>query len=136
LKSFPLRPDWAPDPSRFAGLVWPYIENLAPRVMIQSFDFPTLHAMRRLAPALPLGALFEGGEGDFAAVARSAQADIAAPEFSLVTAPRVAAAHAAGIRVYTWTVNRPRDWRRMIEAGVDAIITDDPAGLIRYLADG
>jgi glycerophosphoryl diester phosphodiesterase len=35
--------------------------------------------------------------------------------------------------VYPWTVNRERDWRRMLRAGVDGIITDDPAALIAFL---
>lgn len=134
LKSFPRRPKWAPAPERFAELVWALVETLAPRVMVQSFDFRTLHAMRGIAPALPLGALFERGQRDFVAVTRRAQADIAVPKYRLVTSERVAAAHAAGIRVYTWTVNRPKDWQCAIEAGVDAIITDDPAALLRYLA--
>jgi glycerophosphoryl diester phosphodiesterase len=32
-----------------------------------------------------------------------------------------------------WTANTPADWDRLIQAKVDAIITDDPAELIQYL---
>jgi len=32
-----------------------------------------------------------------------------------------------------WTANTPRDWERLVEAGVDGIITDDPAALIAWL---
>jgi len=35
--------------------------------------------------------------------------------------------------VVPWTANRPADWRRLVRAGVDGIITDDPAGLIAFL---
>ena len=35
--------------------------------------------------------------------------------------------------VVPWTVNTPCDWDAMIAAGVDGIITDDPAGLIVHL---
>ena len=134
LKSFPERPELAPEPAAFAALVWPLVEPLAARAMVQSFDFRVLRAIHGLAPDLRLGALFERARAGFAALAHSACAQIAVPRFSLVTAARVAAAHREGIAVYTWTVNRPDDWRRMIDAGVDAIITDDPAGLLASLS--
>ena len=51
----------------------------------------------------------------------------------LVTKEKVQAAHKAGIQVVPWTVNMPAAWDRMMEAGVDAIISDDPAALIDYL---
>jgi len=38
----------------------------------------------------------------------------------------VEAAHARGISVVPWTVNRPRHLRRLERAGVDAVITDVP----------
>jgi glycerophosphoryl diester phosphodiesterase len=46
---------------------------------------------------------------------------------------RVAAAKARGLTFYTWTANDPADWRRLIDAGVDAIVTDDPGALRAYL---
>jgi glycerophosphoryl diester phosphodiesterase len=37
--------------------------------------------------------------------------------------------------VIAWTANRPRDWRRLIAAEVDGIITDDPEALLEYLRE-
>jgi len=45
----------------------------------------------------------------------------------------VRAAHAGGLQVVPWTVNTPADWDRLIDAQVDAIISDDPAALIAHL---
>jgi glycerophosphoryl diester phosphodiesterase len=45
----------------------------------------------------------------------------------------VAKAHAAGLQVAPWTPNTPDQWDPLIAAGVDAIISDDPAALIAYL---
>lgn len=42
-------------------------------------------------------------------------------------------AHAAGKDVHVWTVNAPEVMVRMIERGVDNIITDDPALLARVM---
>jgi glycerophosphoryl diester phosphodiesterase len=52
------------------------------------------------------------------------------PSARLVTAARVRQFHAAGKRVLTWTVNHPSAMRRLIEAGVDGMIGDDPAMLV------
>jgi glycerophosphoryl diester phosphodiesterase len=35
--------------------------------------------------------------------------------------------------VVPWTADSEADWDRLIEAKVDAIISDDPAALIAYL---
>ena len=48
------------------------------------------------------------------------------PHFSLVTPQYVKKAHALGIEVNPWTVNKEGDIRRMIKYGVDGIITDYP----------
>jgi glycerophosphoryl diester phosphodiesterase len=134
IKSFPERPDLAPAPETFAALVLQEIDRhaLHRRSMVQSFDFRILHALERLAPEIPRGALFERGE-DFVAMARDAHAGIAVPEFHLVTTANVRAAHDAGLEVYTWTPNHPAEWRALMAAGVNAIITDDPAGLLQVV---
>ena len=120
-------------PRNFAELVLDRIGEHAvkARVIFQSFDFAILHRMSRLAPGITLAALWEGTPRSFVEIAEDAGTQIVAPEYSLVTAEDVRAAHEAGLRVIPWTANAVEDWQRLIEAGVDGIITDDPAGLIR-----
>lgn len=135
IKSFADHPEWSPPPELFAGMVAGAVRehNLEQRVVVQSFDFRVLRAMKRLAPQIRLAALWEGDARPFVVTVRSAEADIASPQFKLVTREEVSFAHAAGIEVVPWTANTPDDWRRLIDAEVDGIITDDPAGLIAYL---
>ena len=48
------------------------------------------------------------------------------PEFKDVTSELVKEAHDLGLIVCTWTVNEIEDFKNMIAAGVDGIITDYP----------
>jgi glycerophosphoryl diester phosphodiesterase len=122
-------------PPDFAELVLAVIRRHAveARVIFQSFDFAILHRMKRLAPVITLAALWEGAARSFVEIAREAGTSIVAPEYVLVTEDEVRKAHQAGLRVIPWTVNAIEDWKRLIAAGVDGMITDDPARLIAYL---
>jgi len=44
----------------------------------------------------------------------------------LVTPPLLATLHEAGLEVHVWTVNERSDIRRLLELGVDGIVTDRP----------
>jgi len=57
------------------------------------------------------------------------------PAFGLVTAEAVAAVHAAGHRVSTWTVDDPKDMAAVADAGVDAIVSNRIADLRAVLTD-
>ncbi len=134
-KSFPNEPALTPAPEEFARMLAETVRRhkLESRVIVQSFDFRTLLAMKKIAPELKLSALYGVGAFDFVAVAREAGASIVSPEYRTVTPEKVRAAHKAGLQVVPWTANAPADWDRLIAAGVDAIITDDPAALIAHL---
>lgn len=135
-KIFSGHPDYTPAPEVFAKLMLDQIRQhkLEARAIVQSFDFRTLNAMRRLAPEIRLSALYEGNPRSFVEIAHEAGgAQIVSPDFPLVTREQVQAAHAAKLQVVPWTANAPADWDKLIEAGVDAIISDDPAALLAYL---
>ncbi len=122
-------------PRNFAELVLDRIgeHGVKSRVIFQSFDFEILHRMSRFAPGIVLAALWEGEARSFVGIAEEAGTSIVAPHYPLVSAERVQAAHAEGLTVIPWTANTAQDWKALIEAEVDGIITDDPAALIDYL---
>lgn len=128
-------PEHTPDPETFARLLVDAIRRhkLEARTIIQSFDERTLIAAARLAPEIRRSALYAGPPRDLIAFARGAQAAILSPHFLLTNEELVVKAHAAGMQVVPWTANTPADWDKLIAAGVDAIITDDPAALIAHL---
>jgi glycerophosphoryl diester phosphodiesterase len=146
-KSFPNHSELTPPPAEFVALIVAAIKkhNVDPsRIILQSFDWRTLTEMRKQSPAIRLSALvgavkYDAMMGhtdptkDFAAIAKLTGAEIISPDFSLVTPEQVAAAHKAGAQVAPYTANKPEEWQKLADANVDAIITDDPVGLLAWL---
>src|SRR6267378_3524882 len=93
-KIFVDHPEYTPSPEKFARLVLDCVRRhgLESRVILQSFDFRTLHAMKALAPGMRLSALYENGPESFVDVAARAGAPIVSPEKDLVTPRKVKAA--------------------------------------------
>ena len=145
-KISPLHADYAPSPEEFVRMIDAAVKRhgLQSRVILQSFDFRTLVAMKKLDPKIRLSALFgmakydslmgiTDSNKDFPHIAEVSGAGILSPDDSLVTPEAVAAAHKAGLQVAPYTVNTAEGWKRMADAHVDAIITDDPVGLLQWL---
>jgi glycerophosphoryl diester phosphodiesterase len=89
--------------------------------------------MNKLAPDIRLSALTSDQKRSFVEIAKEAGATIISPLFTTVTHEKVKEAHDAGLQVVVWTANRPDEWKRLVDVGVDAIITDDPEGLTAWL---
>jgi glycerophosphoryl diester phosphodiesterase len=135
-KIFADKPELTPGPEPFTQMILDLIRKhrIEERVILQSFDPRTLRVMKKLDPMIPRAALFETNR-DWPEVAREFEATLYSPEYHLVTKERVAQAHAAGLQVVPWTVNKPEDWQKLVDAKVDAIISDDPASLIAWLKE-
>jgi glycerophosphoryl diester phosphodiesterase len=135
-KIFAPKPELTPSPEEFAALLVKSIEKhkLVSRCIIQSFDFRTLVAARKLNPKIRLSALLGPGGMDFVKASKeAANAEIVSPHYTIVTPAKVKAAHDAGLEVVPWTANETKDWDALIEAKSDAIISDDPEGLLEHL---
>ncbi len=154
----PNHPSESPDPERFVTLLLDLLqaEKFTDRVMVQSFDWRTLQLVQKMNPAIPtvyltlqsgnsatvfldktsnwtagfnpvdhggLAAARDQGRGRRDLVAlfrrRHSRADLRIPQ------PR----HP----VVVWTVNKPADIARMIDMGVDGIISDHP-DILRQIA--
>lgn len=100
-------------------------------VIVSSFDLELLREVRRIAPGLALGYLTKEAEGVRTAIDEGMTAAHIAHD--LATEARVRRLHDAGLEVNVWTVNDRRRARRLLDLGVDMIITDDPGGLITFL---
>ncbi|MDA9404740.1 glycerophosphodiester phosphodiesterase [Bradyrhizobium sp. CCBAU 45389] len=154
----PNHPDESLDPqgfvTRLLGLI--EAEKFSDRVMIQSFDWRTLQLVQQQAPKIPTVYLtlqrgsaptvaldkatswtagFSPADhgGSLPRTVKAAGGAIWSPYFGDVTPALVSEAHALGLRVVVWTVNKREDMARMIETGVDGIISDNPV-LLRQVA--
>lgn len=85
------------------------------RRVVEPFVAPALRAMRRILP-YRLGPWL-----------RRARADAATLHQAVVSRAAVAVCHRLGLPVYAWTVNDADVGKALLEAGVDGIISDDPA---------
>lgn len=147
----PNHPDESPDPERFVALVLDLLrrENFADRVMIESFDWRTLLLVQKQAPKIPTVYLTQVQQPEeniyldkpspwtagfdpikyghsVPRAVKAAGGAIWSPLYEDVDRQSVAEAHKLGLTVVVWTVNNPQDMARLIDLGVDGIISDRP----------
>jgi glycerophosphoryl diester phosphodiesterase len=101
------------------------------QVVITSLDHAALRQVKALEPRLQTGHIVTAAVGD---VVRT-DADFLSLNAARATPELIRRAHAAGKAVHVWTVNQPEVMLRMLERGVDNIITDDPARLAQLIRD-
>ena len=129
-------------------------QGLVARSSLQSFDWRALRIAKRIEPALRTSALLApdtfsgqwlaglepGSPPDVLALLESAKpfVDDFSPNWRMLfesgpAAVSVADLQAAGFAVIPWTVNRREDMARLLDAGVDGIISDYPDRLLAEL---
>lgn len=154
----PNHPGESPDPQRFVELLLDLLgaEKFSDRVMVQSFDWRTLQLVQKLAPAIPTVYLtlqrgsaptvildkasnWTAGfnpadhQNSLPRTIKAAGGAIWSPYFGDVNPALISEAHDLALKVVVWTVNKPADIARMIDIGVDGIISDHP-DLLRKVA--
>ena len=147
----PEEPDATPGPEAFARALIALLRahGLTQRATIQSFDWRTLAITQRDAPEIATVYLSveqswddtirrASGESPWTApiafrdygsvprMVRAAGGRIWSPYFDDLTPESRAEARALGMRVVVWTVNEPDDIERMLDWGVEGIISDYP----------
>jgi glycerophosphoryl diester phosphodiesterase len=149
-KVSPLEPAATLPPDEFARKVIAQVRaaGMQRRVMIQSFDWRTLQVVQNEAPEIrtvyltsprTLAPAAEGGPSPWLAgfapeshggsvprTIKAAGGKIWAPNHTFLTPSLLSEAHALGIAVVPWTVNDPAMMVKLIDMGVDGIISDRP----------
>jgi glycerophosphoryl diester phosphodiesterase len=104
--------------------------DLVGRTTVQSFRPDALLAIRALEPDLPRAILVRRRK-EYVGVMQRSAATVLSPRYDGLKREDVERFRERGIPVIPWTVNEPDDIERMIEWGVDGIISDYPDRVIR-----
>jgi glycerophosphoryl diester phosphodiesterase len=115
--------------------------DLSDRVIVASFHDDAIQAFRRFAPGVATSA----ATNETAAFYFSHLQDPVVPpvvafqvpprygDIDVVTESFLEAAHMAGIAVHVWTINEEVEMARLIDLGVDGLVSDRPSVLAALL---
>ena len=130
------------DPRPLVDAVFKEIDkrNLHERVCITSFNPEALWLMRERCPEILRGQLYYSfGDTDLPIYQREflrhlgfnnrVQPDWLVPRHLMIDADYVQRYRELGYRISTWTVNHPGEMNRLLDLGVNSIITDFPQRL-------
>jgi glycerophosphoryl diester phosphodiesterase len=138
-----------PDPEIVVKKIYNVVKkyNMEDRIVFQSFDWRPVKIMKQLDPNITVSALSDKRslkpgakeaspwlaglnindfDGDYIKAIKALGADMSTPEYKEVTPELVAEAHALGLKIIPWTVNKPEAMEKLIDMGVDGLITDKP----------
>jgi glycerophosphoryl diester phosphodiesterase len=123
-----------PDPFTFAKLVYDHIEHMLSRITLQSFDVRILQELYQLNPKTRMSLLVENTHSLEKNLNQLGfKPAIYGPEFTLVDPKLIDDLKQQHIGLIPWTVNETEDMKKLIEMGVDGIITDYPDRLIHLI---
>ena len=153
IKTNPEKPDFTPAPEAVADAMVQILrmQNFTERVRILSFDWRALVHIQKLAPEIPAvylslegrslnnikagrvgaspwmaGLDIDDFSGSIPQAVKAAGGRYWAPFYKHLTHGLLNEAHALGIKVFVWTPDKRSDMVRLIEMGVDGIITNRP----------
>ena len=118
--------------------------GMADQVMVASFEFKVLEVFRRVCPEVATSLSRREVEMFYlmnlvflGKAFRTAAYALQVPEYygrlRVLTKRLVETAHSLNLKVHAWTINETSDMRRLLDLGVDGIITDYPDRLLPLL---
>lgn len=124
------------DPVKFATLLEAAVrENgLEDRLILQSFDFRTIDALHKINPRIRTCLLGVPRQTrDYLAMLRQHNATCIVLEDNEIDSIEAASLQTAGILVFSGVADQEEQWQKYVDLGFDAIFTNDPEGVIRFL---
>lgn len=108
--------------------VWDLIQefDIKDKIIISSFNHFTVKRMKELCPDIKCGMLTESWLLDVGNYVKTAGVECFHPTYRCLNEETVKAIKEQGVEINTWTVNEEEDIVKMIERGVDSIISNYP----------
>lgn len=106
--------------------------DFADECVITSLSYESLEKVKEVAPEIKTGYILAIGVGDYYELPAS---DFFSVETTFITPGIVNIIHNRGKEVHAWTVDTEEDARKMIDAGVDNIITGNPPMIQEMIAE-
>jgi glycerophosphoryl diester phosphodiesterase len=103
--------------------------------LVSSFDLHQLAEFRQLDGVQKLGCLFHKKTDDMVEHCIELDAYSINISIKLANPDLVNQAHSAGLKVYVYTVNEPKDIQRMLAMNVDGVFSDFPDRVFKGLED-
>lgn len=94
------------------------------RTLISAFDTDSLAKVQDLFPELQLGYIYNRTQDEEAR--HNCSIEVVIPQFRLASRELITEVHDEGLKVFAWTVNDESEIERLIDLGVDGIISDYP----------
>ena len=94
------------------------------KTMVSGFDVDSLSKVHELLPALQLGYIYNRTQDEEAR--HNCPVDVVIPQFRLASRQMIEEVHDEGLKVWAWTVNDEAEVQRLVNLGVDGLITDFP----------
>ena len=113
-------------PPEFDDRLLAVLEGGGARCAVHGFDHRIVKRLGVARPALVRGVLLASYPLRPLEALQDTGATVLWQEQSLVDASLVDALHAAGYKIYAWTVNDPEDMRRLLALHVDGLCTNVP----------
>lgn len=122
-----------PYPEEFADLVMEVVkENQIPgQVVLKSFDANLLNVIHEKFPEARISYLLYKVQVEEGLALLNFKPEIISPHFRMLTNKEELLKLQEQVRVIVWTVNQQRHIRKMIDLGVDGIISDYPERVLK-----
>ena len=102
------------------------------KTLVLAFQPQTLTKVHELSPDLQLGFIYNRTQDE--ELRHNCPIDVLIPQFKLASRELIEEVHSEGLTVIPWTVNEVTEIKRLLQLGVDGVITDYPEKAVKVIA--